>query len=152
MPGPEPLPFPFFAPSDRLTHDEIAQADISSHPDYLALEKARLRSVEVRGAFQFDKPLDERNIPPLDKQNIAEHLYLSMKLHERWLADKAKARVNGAEDSIPEKSREEITKLLAEDYRVFGIAQGAHSAKQLIREYESAVEDKARKDIGGQTR
>ncbi len=152
MQKPEHVSFPFFAPSDRLDHADIGHADILSHPDYPNFERAHLKAVEVRNAFQAGKPLDEQTIPELDLQNVAQHLHLAMKNHEKWLADKAKARVTGTEDPIPEKSREEIIKLLAEGYRVFGIAQGEHSAKQLIREYESAVEDRARKEIGGHSK
>lgn len=129
MTDPQQLPFPFFAPSDRLSHEAIGRADVSRHPDYAAVANAREKVEE-----------------------IAERLHLGMKVHEQWLAEKAIARVKGTADPLPEKSREDVVNLLVEDYRAFGIAQGDHSARQLIREYESAVEDRARQEIGGQTR
>ncbi|MGL4465059.1 MAG: hypothetical protein ACRC1K_23135 [Planctomycetia bacterium] len=159
MTDPEPFPFPFFAPSDRLSHEAVGRADVGRHADYAAVANARTKAEAAGRLFRGDSPFGAPAADRMESQTtetlaetIARRLHLGMKLHERWLAEKAVARVKGAEDPLPEKSREEIVNLLVEDYRAFGLAQGDHSARELIREYESAVEDRAREEIGGQAR
>jgi len=114
------------APSDRLTHETIGQTDVTSHADYDSVMQ-RL-------------PQDER---------IPNSFYLAMKTKEQWLIEKAFAKAIGAEEPYPQTTRQEIIDALIEDYRVFLITEGVHTAEELIRELESAATQQGVQQQGG---
>lgn len=104
------------APSDRITPEEVSQRDVSSHADYDGLMRRR--------------PQDER---------IPQAFYLAMKTKEDRLIEKAFASAIGAEDPFPQSSRQELVEALVEDYRVFQLADGVHTAEELIRDVEASA-------------
>lgn len=116
-------------PSDSLSLKTIEQTDVTSHPDYDGVMK-RL-------------PQDER---------IPNAFYLAMKTKEEWLMEKAFAQAIGAEEPYPQATRQEIIDALVEDYRVFQIAEGVHTAEELIRELESAATLQGVQQQGGHGR
>lgn len=116
-------------PSDSLSLKTIEQTDITSHPGYDGAMK-RL-------------PQDER---------IPNAFYLAMKTKEEWLMEKAFAQAIGVEEPYPQATRQDIVNALVEDYRVFRITEGRHTAEELIRELESAATLQGVRQQGGHGR
>ena len=116
-------------PSDGLSEEALVGADISTHAEY--------RPITARLADDGDA--------------MQRAFFVSMKHKEQWLMEKAFCSTLSRPDPYPQCSRQDLIDSLVEDYRVFSIASGRHSAVELIRGLETAAIQQA-SDVTGQAR
>lgn len=110
-------------PAAEVTREEIQTLDPREHP----------RNKEVIGG---------------DLQALAQALYVTMRMREHKLVEKAFDAAMGWPDPHPKSSREQLIEMLTEDYLHFGLATGRHHTEQCVRTFEAQAVEQAKAHLG----
>jgi hypothetical protein len=106
-------------------------------------------SEEARCAVDpHDHASMQGSMPELPQDLLQGALYVSMRMKEAWLVDKAFQSVIGTPDPCPQHTREELIDSLTEDYRFFGLASGRVHTEQLVRDFEAETIAQAKTHLG----
>jgi len=75
-------------------------------------------------------------------------IYVSMRIKEAQLIDKAFQSALGKPDPHPQNSRDELIESLVDDYKFFGLASGRQHTAQLVRDFEATATAQAKAQLG----